>query len=488
MLFSVYLAGQSYTSNNIANAGNHDSNTDFAVNKLNNQQKSDSIYLFIRKTQYVLENDEYVMKWPFYIEYHQDPENPGYAQYKRWVNLTAYTYDSINQFLINYDEPGRVAEERFQQYDTVTDKWLNESLAESYYDIWGYDSLTRVKNWNEEIQAFENYQEYYTYRDEVRSITHMATRQWNGYEWENIMGDKYEYFRNTLKCIDTIYRYYWNTAISDWDLYQKSFLFYDDDDVFIGATEIRINNENHQWENLQRTLEFEYNDWCECDKWWNCELKPTHFILQNWYDTAWFNINKGYGTYDSLGGEEFYQDLFNYTTNEWVKWSFLDTKFIEENVLDYQLRSVWKNNSWVGDNGVDQTFYYENGLVSELKTDIWDTTINNWAPQWKTLYLDYIALPSLNAGTGKHHVDKNKFFVIPNPAKGDVTIKTAQEAEKILSVEIVDITGVAVFKKNEFNHANNRLTINIENLEKGVYVVKAITSDKNVYSAKLIKE
>ncbi len=63
---------------------------------------------------------------------------------------------------------------------------------------------------------------------------------------------------------------------------------------------------------------------------------------------------------------------------------------------------------------------------------------------------------------------RNSISIFPNPSNGIVTINT----ENILNITISDITGKVVFSKN--NVTNNE-TINLSNLQTGVYLAKMVT-------------
>jgi hypothetical protein len=63
---------------------------------------------------------------------------------------------------------------------------------------------------------------------------------------------------------------------------------------------------------------------------------------------------------------------------------------------------------------------------------------------------------------------KNTISILPNPSNGFITINT----ENTLNITVCDITGKVVFSKN--NVTNNE-TINLSNLQTGVYLAKMVT-------------
>lgn len=70
-------------------------------------------------------------------------------------------------------------------------------------------------------------------------------------------------------------------------------------------------------------------------------------------------------------------------------------------------------------------------------------------------------------------------YAYPNPNKGIFTLNTEED---IVSIEIFDLLGKSVYwKKNILN------IVNIENLSDGIYILKAVTSDKKEFLTKIIK-
>ena len=66
--------------------------------------------------------------------------------------------------------------------------------------------------------------------------------------------------------------------------------------------------------------------------------------------------------------------------------------------------------------------------------------------------------------------------LFPNPlTEGRLNIRSNKQ---ILSVQVLNITGKMVFSQ-EYSPGNNNLTIDLANLERGLYLVR-ITSDKNI--------
>lgn len=84
-----------------------------------------------------------------------------------------------------------------------------------------------------------------------------------------------------------------------------------------------------------------------------------------------------------------------------------------------------------------------------------------------------------NTNLNNEIYNKSKFSIYPNPVKTELTINIS---EKINLIEIFDLLG-----KNVFYKENPSKTINIEFLEKGIYILKIKTDNEN-YCDKIIKK
>ena len=74
--------------------------------------------------------------------------------------------------------------------------------------------------------------------------------------------------------------------------------------------------------------------------------------------------------------------------------------------------------------------------------------------------------------------------VYPNPTNGTINLRVNQFTGKI-NIEMVDINGRTVFNQTDDNF-NIEKTININNLQSGVYILKLSGNNLN-YTQKVIK-
>jgi len=101
---------------------------------------------------------------------------------------------------------------------------------------------------------------------------------------------------------------------------------------------------------------------------------------------------------------------------------------------------------------------------------VWDTTCSFSYPMSCTVGVPELAA----AGTG--------ISVYPNPASDNITVDLEKLQNKNAQISIYDVTGKLV---RSYSTAGNRLSINRDGLQSGMYFISVIADDKK-YTSKLI--
>jgi hypothetical protein len=91
----------------------------------------------------------------------------------------------------------------------------------------------------------------------------------------------------------------------------------------------------------------------------------------------------------------------------------------------------------------------------------------------------------VNTCTGINEILSNSIFVYPNPNNGILNISLTSELSKNSSLEIYDAVGKLVVKQVLANELN---TINISDLDNGIYTFKVLNNTNTVKIGKLIKQ
>ncbi len=93
----------------------------------------------------------------------------------------------------------------------------------------------------------------------------------------------------------------------------------------------------------------------------------------------------------------------------------------------------------------------------------------------------------VNLGSGINNTENklsNKVEVYPNPSSDIVNIRLKNSKEKIFEIEVFDIFGKQIIVKSNIRTPSS--IIDVSSYEKGVYFYKIISSNKEVYSGKII--
>jgi hypothetical protein len=92
---------------------------------------------------------------------------------------------------------------------------------------------------------------------------------------------------------------------------------------------------------------------------------------------------------------------------------------------------------------------------------------------------------TVSACTGINEILANAISIYPNPNNGIVTINLTAELVQNSSLEVYDAIGKLIIKQDLANQLN---TINISNLDNGIYTFKVLNNLNTVKIGKLIKQ
>jgi hypothetical protein len=119
--------------------------------------------------------------------------------------------------------------------------------------------------------------------------------------------------------------------------------------------------------------------------------------------------------------------------------------------------------------------------VSPSVTSTYTVNVSNAA----TCVASSTVMITVNACTGINEILANSISVYPNPNNGVVNINLTAELTKNSSIEVYDAFGKSVIKLVLSNELNS---INISNLDNGIYTFKVLNNTNTVKIGKLIKQ
>ncbi|CAN5561095.1 hypothetical protein BH10BAC1_BH10BAC1_14870 [soil metagenome] len=96
-----------------------------------------------------------------------------------------------------------------------------------------------------------------------------------------------------------------------------------------------------------------------------------------------------------------------------------------------------------------------------------------------------VIIENLSAGIAESVVNADSWIVYPNPAKDKINLETIDNENKVMSIEVMDITGKQLKTISNEDLSQNQ-SINIADLQSGVYVLM-INTEKGRITKKFIK-
>ena len=179
---------------------------------------------------------------------------------------------------------------------------------------------------------------------------------------------------------------------------------------------------------------------------WNIEMYVAHPAPAD-------SALKKFVLYKSLDGYDYQSyDTIDYVSGQ-TMFDYLDSNVAYNNIYWYKLNAVWAANS--------------------------DTCISPFAKNKMLPMEDYIEVfvfDGINENINNDHLT-----LYPNPAANTITLEAETELKEI---EVFDISGKSVLQKQ--TSSTNKITLNIERLQSGIYLVKAKTT-QGVLLKKFVK-
>jgi hypothetical protein len=139
----------------------------------------------------------------------------------------------------------------------------------------------------------------------------------------------------------------------------------------------------------------------------------------------------------------------------------------------------------------NRDYTLNNYAFSESVNPIEIISFMNAQPHWYNGFSSRItpafAIYFVNSNLlGVKEIEDTEIKIYPNPANNVLTVYV-DSAVKIQKIEVIDVMGKIVLK-SEVELINNQTNINIEQLEKGMYLVKVISNDNQVDVFNIVKQ
>jgi hypothetical protein len=426
----------------------------------------------------------------------------------------------------------------FAQINIRTNNLLDSALVYTdnyttkYYFTYTQDGrLLKAEPIINEYNLNDNYERNEFSYDDAQKLIYLVVEYWNNNSW-SITGKE-------------IYKYDDNNNITEYTLQYYTGLEYENDTKVImnyspenlAISEYQYQWVNNEWANLYYT-ECHYNsnnlldsvlhqDWNET-LWQNSSLYTKVYdetdslvsnLTQSWVGEQWINQTMDNYSYDYLNNSSIYFNQIwdgfdwinqqkeiternennqiisktyqSWNTTDWTNDIRYTNTYNADNEIEIKLREIWNGSIW--ENSTIRYYYYDaSGNISLMENFEWygDWTILNsdfdfsiYCNQAQTFGLFYGYKTYLYYSEPSEIKDLNslisKINIYPNPTKNILNIKT--NLHILATIEIYDIKGKLIIKQELLNNS-----INLENLESGIYIIKIKDSDKT-YTSKVIK-
>ena len=424
------------------------------------------------------------------------------------IFLTNETWSNYNLFTYTYDANGNETSFLLQYWNGQS--WVNDHRRVAHYDNRSNLLSRYLQFWDENNWVYESNHYTFTYDAHNNKLSEL-TQYWNGTQLQNYELATYTY--NEKNYNDTIIHQVWNSNENIWNNYDMYLYMRDNHgNITNGLRKTWINDE---WINYRGTV-YTYDT--------NDNLLSLMLLL--WQNDAWINDRQYIYSYDfnnnMLSKSEL---LFDKTNNKWMNWErFLYTyneahclssstwqegsgeawvnrdrllnEYDHENNKISTLVQLWKNNTWE-DYSLYEYKYDEHGNC--LSGDLWEWKNDTWVAAYAfELEITYNHKQSIIGGEYYCHtisasyiktpkpiiaieeIEKAEVVVYPNPTTGELKVESGKL--KVERVEVFDVYG----KRHASRVTCNEMTIDISDLQVGIYFIK-ITTDKGIVTKKIIK-
>ena len=364
------------------------------------------------------------------------------------------------QYVYSYDQGNRMLSSTYREFNNATVSWDNVSREICRYNSRGYQIDDLYQNWLS--GAWVNANRFLQNIDDSGNVILSISQYYDSGSWQNSFKSERTY--NNQNFILTNFGYIWNATTSVWE--NSSKLLYDLD----GNNNV-ISITMYTWSS---------GVWVEDEK-YSYTYNSSNMILSNIYQvwngllSQWVNDGKyefAFNGNDKMINECHYN--WNNGTSSWDNdFRFLYTYDSNSNRLS-ETNAQWSAGSWV-DNYRNLYSYDNNNNLILDDYDKWNALVSVWNTQNRTHF--YWEIYEENAGINNNDA-ASSIVVSPNPASSYIKIISPVE---IIQVAIYSSAGQKVYDSET---GSNSVTLDLNNLESGLYFIQALTA-KGIFSKKI---
>ncbi len=404
------------------------------------------------------------------------------------LHLDSILADDEVKIVFEYDALGRVINQVYWEYFEGGQQW-DPDYREAYtYNAAGYIESRTEYYWEDEEWTPE-----YLYEIEYNSNGDFTLEVYSSYDEGSetfAPGYKAEHFYDSNFWLDSTYNYDWNIANSNWQLNLRtayinnaygdptntSLAYYDN----INAEWIIYNQTNHmyQYDASDRVIEEVIQNWDMVDEIWMNNLKRNYGYLSNGlesiYSESYWEESQSIWSLD-MQEDYTYDENENMSSRIYSSFNSQNSSFeatekeemvfdLTKNASDYAI-PAWILEEW----------HFNNIMIS---LSLYEKLGSNWA-EYATAYFYYTIPNNIS------NMEQERITLFPNPIGNDGILRLESNLGFSGSevFELYDTRGRLL----QFERLEGNTSINLEEIESGIYFYRIHNSSSSVLSGKLIK-
>jgi hypothetical protein len=403
----------------------------------------------------------------------------------------------------------------YKEYDATSSQWMNSTLDEFGYDVYGNNISDIYSVWNTETYVYDpDSRQDFTY-DAYGNVTVEIYSMWNSTSslWTNYLRQEYAY--NSDGTLSLQSSFYWDENTSQWISVGRTDFTYNSNRSVVLQIYSMWNPILLDWMNSSK-VENTYNPdgsisvstvytWNMMSSVWDYNGKTEYVYNANGslasetrylYDTIyyiWINMSMSEYSYDGYGFMTMEVDYqWNAGTLQWENYEMYEYTFDGNMNMTMSDYSSWDGSTWILTER-DEFTYNNAYMFSQLiLPQLYYQEINTSQFQHMvTGYTEYYGSPLALSAKGILNYTEVEFngiaeqstsraSVYPQPAKDQVTFNWGNTSQS-LELRVYDINSRIVLDQQ----IENKEIVSLANLAAGFYLYKLSGHSGELYQGKL---
>ncbi len=440
--------------------------------------RSDTVWLPKRQETYLWNGEILEMQPKYLLATYNGPN-----EISTITTMHSFTNDSLFLVYYQYDDHSRSICETYQFYDTTATRWKIDYRALKSYDQFGNISElmlqgldTQTGKWYDSIARIDSYVD-------TNEIMIIVIKRFSDEVWDTIYGHHWQYHYNPDEYIDEQQNFLWNTEINKWVPDVRAFFLLNADGSYYESEWQRWDIPAQEWINVMKFTDIEWESYNNYPNNYKNQIKQR--TLNWWTGVEWYAYLKDYMEYPTPGLKDRYVNTYAWddASSQWFFSRSLTNIHYHDNRKRRYTDSLknYINEPWLLNYDDSCRWYFYHGALEEMYRVNYDTARKEWLPAARLLYSDFTYFVD-NTAIDDIKPQEEKLKIIPNPSKNLVEIINEH---RISEISLFDVKGKRVLQLLKQQN-NPMIKIDVSQLLRGIYIIRAATEEKRVITDKLI--